>query len=371
VRLARYLAVEVIAGIGLVAGAVATARYGVPALLETGTARAQVAQLHEIVASRPALPRLPQAAALDPLAAPVRPPHWQTRGTYFFGLSDQALLEPLRNAALRKAKFNRGGSSVSLRVDFTSGGRASFKPDQTNLQSVPRKEVAAYRIDRMIGLSHVAPVLAGAIPRQDVVAAMEPAARALLPRFNAEVIATSDGLVTGSLAWWIPEISNCRIDGFPVDSTDGVVVWKRYLTIGHPLPAAVRPMAEQISAMVLFDLLINNFDRWSGSNVKCSPDMRRLYFMDNALSFGVDPQGQLRARLYFKRVQRFSRSLVDAVRRLDRVEITDVMNTDTGPWPSLLTEAEIDAMMKRRDHLLAYIDELIALFGEDQVLVFL
>jgi hypothetical protein len=46
------------------------------------------------------------------------------------------------------------------------------------------------------------------------------------------------------------------------------------------------------------------------------------------------------------------------------------MMTDTGPWPRLLSDAEIAAMMKRRDYLVAYIDDLIAEYGEAAVLAF-
>jgi hypothetical protein len=370
VRLLRYLALEVVVGVSLIGGGSAACWYGVHTLLETGTAQAAVTQLRDIADPRVPEPRLPTEAALDPLAPPPKPPRIASKTAIFFGYSDQVLTDPLRGTKLTRVKFNRGGSSVSLRVDFATGGRASFKPDQTNLQSVPRKEVAAYRIDRMLGLSHVQPVIAGALPRQEVVAAMDPGARALLPRFNAEVLVTEDGMVKGSLAWWIPEIVDCKIQGFRVDSTDGIVLWKRYLTIGEPIPPAAAQIVPQISSMVVFDFLINNFDRWSGANVKCSPDMADVYYMDNALSFGLDGRGQLKARIYLERSQKFSRSLYEALRRLDPVEVTDAMNTDTGPWESLLTEEEISAMMKRRDYLVSYIDGLITMYGEDAVLVF-
>jgi hypothetical protein len=370
VRLFRYLAVEVLLGAGLLGGGALAIYEGGRTLLRTSTAQAAVAQIGDLADTSVPTLKLPTEHAFEPLAPPPRPPRLVENTTYFFGFADPVLLAPLHQSALERVKFNRGGSSVSMRVDFAGGGRASFKPDQTNLQSVPRKEVAAYRIDRMIGLSRVAPAIPGAFPRTAVIAAMDGPTRALLPRFNAEVVPTEDDMVTGSLAWWIPQIADCKIETFPVDSTDGIVVWKRYLTVGEAIPDGVRPMVEQISSMVTFDFLIDNFDRWSGSNVKCSPDMKNVYYMDNALSFGLDGDGQLKARIYFKRSQKFSRSLYQAIKRLDVEEVTDAMNTDTGPWPQLLTDGEIAAMFGRRDALVAYIDGLIAQYGEDQVLVF-
>ena len=47
-------------------------------------------------------------------------------------------------------KLNIGGSSLSIRLDFASGARAAFKPHQIWPQSKPRREIAAYRIDRYL-----------------------------------------------------------------------------------------------------------------------------------------------------------------------------------------------------------------------------
>ena len=371
-RLARYILLELAVGATLLAVGGSAIYLGGQELLETRPAQAAV-EAH----ARARAPRLPAARAFEPLPPPASPPPavqplppTRPSAGSFLGFTDEELIDPLRDHALAKVKFNKGGSSVSLRVDFAGGGRASFKPDQTNMQSVPRKEVAAYRINRMLGLSSVAPAIPGAFPREDVVAAFTPEAAQLLPRFNAEVLSTEDNMVTGSLAWWIPEIVDAKVFDFKIDSVDGIVLWKRFLTVGEPIPAEVAAMAPQISEMVVFDFLIDNFDRWSGSNVKASPDGKRLYFRDNALSFGLDDIGQLKVRIYLKRSQKFSRKLYEALKGLDRDEIVDVMMTDTGPWPRLLSNAEIDSMMKRRDYLVNYIDDLVTQYGERSVLVF-
>ena len=41
---------------------------------------------------------------------------------------------------------------------------SAFKPEQTFPQSDPRREIAAYRIDRLLRINHVAPAKAIAIP---------------------------------------------------------------------------------------------------------------------------------------------------------------------------------------------------------------
>ena len=66
-------------------------------------------------------------------------------------MSDELLLERVRNQPIVRFKVNHGGSSMSFRVDFADGSRAAWKPIQTNLQTIPRKEVAAYRLNRLLG----------------------------------------------------------------------------------------------------------------------------------------------------------------------------------------------------------------------------
>src|SRR5688572_22278981 len=65
----------------------------------------------------------------------------------FLGMKDELLLERMKAGVVTQAKMNKGGSSISFRLDFSDGSRAAFKPEQTNPQTVPRKEIAAYRLN--------------------------------------------------------------------------------------------------------------------------------------------------------------------------------------------------------------------------------
>lgn len=371
-RLGGYILLELVVGTSLAAGGSTAAYYGVRELLSTRMAQAYADQIREGLAEEPPHDdfRVSEAGML-PLPRPGDLTALPAMSGYFLGVHDDVLVAPLRTRDVVRARFNRGGSSVSLRVDFAGGGRASFKPDQTNMQSVPRKEVAAYRVNRMLGLSSVAPCVARELPRAQIVAALDADDRWLMPRFDAEVTGVhGPDLVSGSLAWWIPEIVDAKIDGYAIDSTDGVVSWKRYLTVGEPIPYEARMILPQISNLVVFDFLINNVDRWSGSNVKGSPDGRWLYFMDNALSFGLQDQGTFHTQTYLERSQKFSRSLYGALVALDADSLHTEMTIDAGPYDALLTDVEIESMLKRRDFVVAYIDSLIAQYGREQVLVF-
>src|SRR5262249_38228618 len=125
VRLWSFVLIEVAAvsaaGVAVVAGA----RH-VQASLSDGRGRA--------LRSTMLLPVEP--APLEPAAVDVAS---DAAGT-FLGMKDELLLDRMRAAEVVKAKLNKGGSSISFRLDFADGSRAAFKPEQTWPQTVPRKE---------------------------------------------------------------------------------------------------------------------------------------------------------------------------------------------------------------------------------------
>ena len=292
-------------------------------------------------------------------------PYYRT----FYGSRDDELLAPLRGSNVKEVKFNRGGSSISLRIEFENGARAAFKPQQSAAQTIPRKEIAAYRIDRLLGIGAVPPAIAGRFDAEELITAMEESSQVFVPRLREEM-RIKDGMVIGELSWWIPIINKAKVNGFEIDTTDGIVTWKRYLTAGNDMPREEINLLAQISSMVLFDFIINNPDRWSGANARVSRDDKFLYFMDNTMSFGADDDGHRKARIYFQRSQKFSRALIEALRELDDDSLRAVLSWDRGPYSYLLSNREIKSLLKRRDFALDYIDELIAEHGESAILVF-
>jgi hypothetical protein len=354
VRLGSCVAIELALGVAVAAGVGAAGFLGVSELRSQWEREAEAAR----IASQPITWN--ETTSLRPAGS---------RLTVFDGVSDERLLAPLRTGEVTRVKFNSGGSSISLRLELDNGARAAFKPMQTNWQTVPRKEVAAYRINRLLGLSTVPPAIGRMFRIEDLFDHVDPAHAYVLPRLRAEILHT-DGWVAGELSWWIPEIGSATIDDFRIDSVEGIVSWKRYLTVDAPVPYRERLMVAQISDMVVFDFVINNMDRWSGGNARTSSDGNTLYFMDNTLSFGRQRDGHEKVRVYLERVQKFSRSLVESLRNLRDADVRDALSVDTGPFDELLDDNEIDALLARRDYVIAYIDGLIAQHGEENVLVF-
>lgn len=306
----------------------------------------------------PLLEPLPRAD----LAVGPRPPD------NIFGAPDAELLAPVATSPLTRVKLNHGGTSLSLRLDFASGARAAFKPLQIHPQSDPRREIAAYRIDRLLGIGHVPPAKSAAFAITDVIAAIDPAGRPYAGSRITDEAIVRQGQLIGEVSWWIPEIKLVKLGGELIDDPEGQAQWTTYLQAGAELPVELRPMLAQIAAVIVFDVVIDNSDRWSGNNTEGSPDGALLYFMDNTLAFSTYTIGHATnlAKLY--RIQVFPRGLIGALRMLTRERVEAALGGEDDLLGPLLTAAEIRAIISRRDHLLAYVDRLVAEHGDAQVL---
>ncbi len=287
----------------------------------------------------------------------------ESSGT-FLGMSDELLLARVRTQPIVRFKLNHGGSSISFRVEFADGSRAAWKPTQTNSQTVPRKEIAAYRLNRLLGLNAVPPAAPRAVSRDELFSHLHPDSLESLPRIKAETIFGSNGETLGTASYWIPVIKD---SGF--DKPDGQKQVQAWLSQGEPLPEQAS-MARQVSDLIVFDFLTSNPDRYSGGNMKMSPDGTQLFYMDNTMSFFVDPEGPAKNREVLLRTQRFSRGLYEALDRVTAPTLERALAQEAGAPYEILTPAEIAGVVGRRLVVHQYIDSLIAQFGARNVLVF-
>lgn len=285
-----------------------------------------------------------------------------TSGT-FLGMADELLLERLRTQPVTRLKLNHGGSSLSFRVDFADGSRAAWKPAQTNTQTVPRKEVAAYRLNRLLGLDAVPPASPRAISKEDLFGLLHPDTLAALPRIRAETIVGPNGRVAGEASYWIPVIKDSDLD--TPEGHQQITAW---LTQGEHIPFGRRAFAAEMAVLIVFDFLIANPDRYSGGNLKISEDGRKLFYMDNTMSFFLEPQGTEKNRALLLRQQRFSRRVHDALGSIDVPTLQRLLREPDGT--EILTDAEIRAVVQRREYVQRYVADLSKQFGERNVLYF-
>ena len=326
---------------------------------------------HEAAAATPATPMPEVPARLVAARLELSPPP-VTRWSTVFDAPDEALLGPLAATPVTRVKLNHGGTSLSLRIDFASGARAAFKPEQTHPQSDPRREIAAYRIDRLLGIGHVAPAKSARFSVAALIAATDLPSRKYTSARMLDEMIVRRGIVRGELQWWIPEIHDAMIGKLRVDELEGIALWTSYLQVHAEIPPEIRTLVEQLATCVLYDVLIDNADRWTGYNTKASADRKVLYFMDNTLSFSMYSFGHEGNLFPLHRMQVFPRGLVARLRALTLDSLKSALETgdDDGGLAPLLNPVEIRAILARRDHLVGYIDEQVALFGEAVVLAF-
>ncbi len=283
----------------------------------------------------------------------------------FMGLDDDTLVARMRSQPITRMKFNKGGSSLSFRVDFADGSRAAFKPAQTNLQTIPRKEVAAYRINRLLGLNAVAPATPRLVTRAEVFSHLHPETVPMLPRIRSETIFDPRGNTAGVMMFWIPVIKDAGLD-----TPEGIAQSTQWLTHGQPIPDAKHSLAAQLSDLLVFDFIISNPDRYSGGNLLTNQDGSRLYIMDNTMSFFIEPEGNEKTRAALHRAQRLSQRLFQALDRISEDSLARTLSQASEGDYEILTKPEIRAVVLRRDYVKSYVGGLLSSFGPQEVFYF-
>jgi hypothetical protein len=276
-----------------------------------------------------------------------------------------AIVDPYLTGAPVAAK-SIGHTSYVLKVRLDNGAVAAFKA-RSKLPLGDRRykgEVAAYRLARALGLSNV-PV---AMPRAFVAAEL----RRAFPTpegaqdFDHRALVDEDGTLRGALIPWIPQYREV-----PLEDGEARARWERWLTDPTAdIPERDRSLARAISTMLAFDYVTANWDRWSGGNVAQNGATGTLLFVDNDGAFYESPpqESLVRQLALLRRVRRFSRSFVAALRSLDAGALRDTMGEDLqGELLPARVLADVDA---RRHTLVETIDQQIERAGETVTLVF-
>ncbi len=350
-RIQRYLLAECLVLVSAVAGTAFVARSAVR----------MIAGIHH----RAGAAALATSAAGESDPPLPNPPVVGESAGSFMGMEDDFLIARMRSQPITRMKLNKGGSSLSFRVDFADGSRAAFKPAQTNLQTMPRKEVAAYRINRLLGLNAVPPAAPRMVSRTELFAHLHPDTQPMVPRIRAETIFDPRGHTAGVVMHWVPIIKDAGLD-----TPEGIHESSRWLTQGQAIPDGKHVLAAQLADLLVFDFLISNPDRYSGGNLLTNEDGSRLLFMDNTLSFMIEPEGTEKTRGALMRSQRFSRRLYEALDRISEDTLARILTQASEGDYEILTKPEIRAVVARRDFVRRYIDDLAKSYGSAAVLYF-
>ena len=307
--------------------------------------------------------------------------HAVTEPATFLGESDDAILQRLCSEPIVRLKTLGQGSTLKYKAYFADGSKAVLRPDQALPQGYFRADIAAYRLSRALGLGTVPPACERTIEieRLREVTGDE----TWLARLDDELRPRSRDdrqTVRVSMVYWVQGVRDAGLE-----KTQRA--WRPLLGQDHALPgdagtsdspdstseakaetdddAATLDQAREASRLIAWDFLLANWDRWSGGNTFRIGQTGPAVWLDNAAGFGrYRPAAQRRNERTLRRVQRFSRNFVNALQSADEATLR------TALAPASLSDAEMDSLLARRDVLLAYIDELSAEHGADQVLAF-
>jgi len=172
-----------------------------------------------------------------------------------------------------------------------------------------RHNIAAYKLDRLLGLNIVPPT-----------------------------IERSTGKQRAGFTWWVDDVLMMEMD-------------RERKKIDPPDAEA---WSKQLSVATTFDQLIYNVDRNTG-NLLITKDWK-LVLIDHTRAFSPNPR--LMDRPNFDRC---SRSLLDGMRKLSKEKLTAALS----PY---LTPVQVDGMLLRRDLIVKHFNQLIAEKGEAAVL---
>lgn len=310
----------------------------------------------------------------------------QTSEPAFVGEPDAPRVESLRNQALADVKKGRGGRSLAFQITLEDGTRGYFKPQQSFSAAHWYSEVAAYYLDRELGLGRVPPTTGRTFRWSELEKAAGGDDRV------AELRIGKDGSIRGAFIWWIPE---------PLKRLRMGRTWERWVRVQKTLPITPyqrpvdyrsdlrkkpgvreatdpsRPLAgepdqegrpAELSDLIVFDYLTQNVDRWGGdfTNVRTRGEGGPLIYLDNGAGFWLGEQrlGLMEARL--KALQRFRRSTIDAIRSLDVDSFAKRLEDD--PLAPVLNEKQLNGLRERRQAVLDHVDAMVTRFGEAAVL---
>ncbi len=296
---------------------------------------------------------VPTASTAHPVAnlTPLLP---SMAGRHYGPLSESEII-----IALRTLPFGRlsqaGNTSINLHAHLAGPVDGGYKPSEARHVEHYRAEIAAFRVAQLLGIERVPPAVLRIVP-----ASVIPDAQAL------GIVVDANGNTRGAMIYWVPVLHHIDLE-----SPDMVARWSAWLRVNSEIPPEERPRAEEISTLIVFDYLIGNWDRWHGTNTLVD-GQNHLVYRDNNGGFFEPFDAQRRAIVWawLRRVQCFSRSVIDRVRALTEPLLRAAMATDSEPGNPLLSNRQIASFMGRRDELLMYVDTLVAVYGESAVYTF-
>jgi hypothetical protein len=345
------------------------------------------------------LTRVTEASARDTTGLPAREPS-RARSTPardiaaasvepgLLGRTDEDELRVrLGSEAVVAARKGSGGRTLAFKLSLASGIQAYLKPEQAVSSAHWYAEVAAYHLDRALGLGRVPPVVSRSIDWSSLRRAAAGDRRA------AELAIGKDGRVRGALIYWLNErlVSASTPAGwenwlrFEAFGRSTVSPYQRAAAYGAALnrahqrmlrreppeafydavPTPERPeLPAELSDMIVFDFLTLNFDRFGGSNanVLLLGEGGPLIFLDNGDGFSPGPPRRHVLDTRLAPVSRFRKRTIEALRAFDMRAFSARLARE--PLAPILDARALAGLAVRREIVLEHVAAQSKRYGD-------
>ncbi|MFT6395818.1 MAG: hypothetical protein ACJAYU_000560 [Bradymonadia bacterium] len=291
-----------------------------------------------------------------------------------------------------------GSSSIIMRYIVDDETIGIFKPHQNVRHQSFRGEVAAYRLCHLIRCTFVVPLSAETFVEEAEFRAL--AGVSSSDRLNFRTARRTPTffeddqdrqVLYGVFKSWVPDFSRFPLEyrevwlplvqnGVTEDELSALSV-RRALSqfdgrrrgffgeiVARSEGMTASNLARQLSELHVFDLLINNFDRyqaeWYGMNVHWQQG--GFVSIDNGASFSLPEEFSFTAaRRRCQLIEVFPRSMIDAIRWLEPEEAFALLFPPNPYFDD--EEGRFAYFIERRQWLLDHVDNLVAQYGEDEV----
>ena len=268
-------------------------------------------------------------------------------------------------SAARSRSFKPvGHTSVVLRMRTLERVTVAMKVRSRNVPHGYQHEIAAYRISRLLGLDNVPPAIYRRVGWKEIQQRFHEDKLDRRPQVRNAVLWDEDGSAPGAAIHWVK--------GMRSVGNENASKWSGWLR-DEVIPKGKAALARDLSNMAVFDLLIGNWDRFSGGNLPSDATRRRAVLRDNDRAFSTP----LLERRYDKlvealtRTERFSKSVVERLSALDEAALQAELARDPSHASDpLLSDTQIADVFDRRATILTHIAALVEERGESAVLVF-
>lgn len=322
-------------------------------LAEVAIARAAVDASAPAVAPVEPAPMAADAGAHAAAVEPGGPAETPDGARRFRGQDEDALLQAMATRPVQRVLHRFSSSTLVFHCDLGGGLEIAFKPARRGEHQWWKHEVLGYRLARVLGITgRVPPAVSRAVPASVIESFAN----------DRDLIRERDGSIRGVAIYWMPVLHHSGLH-----APEARDEWVRWMSARYDIPPEHRRRASQIAALIAFDYLQANFDRWNAANVAVD-EHDDLVFRDNNRGWFLENLTQV-GRGGVDHIERIPAWLLPGIERATADAVRAEVRRDGLRFRRLETARYWAAYSARREALLQRLRAAIAEHGRERVLL--